>query len=229
MNNQIELSIIIPTLNEADTIAQALASLQPLRHQGVELIVADGGSQDDTVTIVTPMVDLLVETKPGRAVQMNAGAQRASGHVLLFLHADTRLPEDLLPLLRDFDRSLSHWGFFTVALSGRQPLLRMVERTMNWRSAITGIATGDQCLFFRRQVFLELEGFEQIPLMEDVEICKRMKKECLIPHRIPAPVITSSRRWERDGIVQTILLMFWLRFAFFIGFSPRRLVRLYYQ
>lgn len=222
------LSIIVPTLNEAGVIADTLASLQPLRRGAIELIVADGGSTDGTIELAQPMVDRLWRSDPGRARQMNAGAMVASGHYLLFVHADTLLPADFQPLWRHIRDCRPQWGFFRLRLSGAHPLLRMVEFFINWRSRLTAVGTGDQCLYVRRELFEQLGGFADIPLMEDVEISKRLRRHSR-PHRVGQPVVTSSRRWEQQGIWRTVWLMWRLRLAYCCGVKPERLARRYYS
>lgn len=222
-------SIIIPVLNEESGIESQLQRLQPLRKQGVELILIDGGSQDRTVQLAAPLVDNLSVGRPGRSKQMNQGARLASGQYLVFLHADTRLPDDVLDYLNLQEEAKTSWGFFAVRLSGHHWMLRVVERFMTWRSKLTGIATGDQSLFIRRELFLNLGGFPDIPLMEDVALCQILRKAAFLPGWVSAPVITSSRRWEEHGVFKTIVLMWWLRFGFFMGTSPHELVKSYYR
>ena len=218
------LSIIVPSLNEADGIAGALSALAPLRGRGVEVIVVDGGSRDGTAARAQPHADLVIGAPRGRAVQMNAGAARARGDILLFLHADTLLPESADALIVDgLKRTRRGWGRFDVAIAGRHPMLKVVAWLMNLRSRITGIATGDQAIFVRRAAF---PGFPEIALMEDVAFCARMK-------RLGAPacrrekVRTSGRRWESRGVLRTILLMWRLRLAYFLGADPEELSRIY--
>jgi rSAM/selenodomain-associated transferase 2 len=223
----LSLSVIVPTWNEASTIGRALRALQVLRHAGHDLIVVDGGSRDDTVLLARPWADRVVRSEPGRARQMNAGARRAAGDVLLFVHADTLLPEDADQLIaRALQTSGRAWGRFDVRLSGAHPVLRLVERLMNWRSRLTGIATGDQAMFVRRDLFEAAGGFPEIPLMEDIAISRRLKKHGR-PVCLKQRVLTSSRRWEEQGVVRTIWLMWRLRTAFFLGADPRELARRY--
>ncbi|ABC31534.1 Glycosyltransferase involved in cell wall biogenesis [Hahella chejuensis KCTC 2396] len=221
------VSVIIPTLNEAESISAFLQALQPLREAGWELILADGGSRDDTVSLAEPRVDKVIVSAPGRAAQMNNGAESASGEVLLFLHADTQLPQDALAQMAAFAVSNADWGRFDVALSGRRLVFRVVETLINLRSRITSIATGDQAIFIRHSVFRQLGGYARIPLMEDVEICKRLRRLSR-PCCISAKVMTSSRRWEKHGVWKTILLMWRLRFEFWLGVAPEKLFRRYY-
>ena len=222
-----KISIIIPVLNEASLITQTLSTLQPLRAAGHELIVVDGGSSDDTIALSEPLADQIIRSSRGRSRQMNAGAKIARGDILLFLHSDTLLPKggDQL-IISEMEKKRKNWGRFDVRLSGRHLLLRIVEWLMNWRSRITGIATGDQAIFVQKNLFETVDGFPNINLMEDITMSKFLKKNgpplCLWQR-----VITSSRRWERNGILRTILLMWFLRLAYFYKTDPRRLVQLY--
>jgi rSAM/selenodomain-associated transferase 2 len=220
------LSIIIPVLNEAALIQAALAALQPLREQGAEIIVVDGGSGDGTAELAAPLASRLIRWERGRATQMNAGARAAAGEWLLFLHVDARLPEDALATLRAAFESGAAWGRFDVRLSGRHPLLRAVERLMNLRSRLTGIATGDQAIFVRRELFERIGGFPAIPLMEDITLSKALKQVAR-PRCLVARVRVSSRRWERRGVLRTVALMWWLRLRYFLGADPARLARSY--
>jgi rSAM/selenodomain-associated transferase 2 len=222
-----QLSIIIPVLDEAAGIAEALAALAPLRARGAEIIVVDGGSRDRTVEQARPLVDLVLAAPRGRGSQMNAGAAAAHGDVLLFLHADTRLPIDADRLAVDaLARTQRPWGRFDVTIAGRSPLLRIVAAMMNWRSRVTGIATGDQAMFVRRDAFQAAGGFPEIPLMEDVALSKRLKRASR-PLCLAERAVTSGRRWEKNGVVATIMLMWRLRMAYFLGTDPRELAKLY--
>ena len=221
------LSIIVPTLNEAAAVGAMLAALQPLRAAGYELIVVDGGSVDGTQQQVAAHVDLVLQAPRGRARQMNAGARAAQGAVLWFLHADTLPPPQAGKLiLEGLMRSGRDWGRFDVRLSGAHTLLRVVERLMNLRSRITGIATGDQGMFVRREVFERLGGFPDIELMEDIALSRALNR-LGPPLCLDTPLQSSSRRWEQGGIVRTILLMWSLRLAYALGVSPARLMRWY--
>lgn len=223
-----QISVIVPTLNEAGQIAATLAALQPLRAAGGEVIVVDGGSTDDTMALAQPLADVVLSAPRGRARQMNAGAARAGGGILLFLHADTRLPEDAVPAVRaGLMHSGRSWGRFDVRLSGRYPLLRVIERLMNLRSRWSGIATGDHAMFARRAAFRAVGGFPDIALMEDIALSRALKQACGAPLCLSSVVVTSSRRWEAHGILRTILLMWRLRLAYFLGASPERLARRY--
>jgi rSAM/selenodomain-associated transferase 2 len=217
------LSIIIPCLNEAEGIAGTLAALEPVRRRGAEVIVVDGASDDGTAERAAPLADVVFAAPRGRASQMNAGADRARGEILLFLHADTLLPEAADALIIDgLKRARRSWGHFDVRIDGRHPLLRAVERLMNARSRLTGIATGDQAIFVTRTLFTATGGFPDIPLMEDIELSKRLKRfgaPLCLNHRI----VTSGRRWQKRGVLRTILLMWGLRLAYSLGADPRRL------
>jgi rSAM/selenodomain-associated transferase 2 len=221
-----QLSIIIPALNEAAGIEATLRPLQPLREQGHEIIVANGGSEDATVALATPLCDRLVHAPRGRARQMNEGARYACGNYLLFLHADSVLP-DYAPSLISTALQSHTWGRFDVRLSGRHWLLRIIEFMMNLRSRLTGIATGDQAIFVMRGLFEELGGYPDLALMEDIELSKQLKRHGP-PACLKQKVLTSSRRWEARGILKTVLLMWRLRLAYFFGIHPEQLHRHYY-
>lgn len=221
------ISVILPTLNEADGIVDSLRPLQTWRLRGHEIILADGGSDDATVTLAGPWVDKVMHTDRGRARQMNAGARTARNDVLLFLHADTQLPPGADTLILNAMQARD-WGRFDVRLTGAHPLLRVVETLMNWRSRLTGVATGDQAIFVRRSLFEKSGGYPEIPLMEDVALARALKKHGP-PLCLKQRVLTSSRRWERHGVLRTILLMWRLRLAYALGADPRRLVKSYYK
>jgi rSAM/selenodomain-associated transferase 2 len=220
-----KLSVVMPVLDEADGIEEALTLLAPLRARGVEVVVTDGGSSDATVALASPFADLVIAAPRGRGAQMNAGAAASGGDVLLFLHADTRLPRDADALIRDgLVRSGCTWGRFDVRIAGAHPLFPIIAAMMNLRSRITGIATGDQAIFMSRAAFGS--GFPEIALMEDVAMATRLNRTGP-PLCISSPVVTSGRRWEKHGVMKTILLMWCLRLAYFFGASPARLARSY--
>jgi len=221
------LSIIVPTLDEAGIIVEALVALAPMRAHGGEVIVADGGSADATVNLARPLADQVIVTPPGRAVQMNAGARCARGGTLLFLHADTRLPEGAVALVLDgLDRTAKRWGRFDVTIGAPHPLLRVVEWFMNRRSWLSAIATGDQAMFVRRDLFEASGGFPDIALMEDIALSRLLRRHGR-PLCIHERVVTSGRRWMSQGILATIVLMWVLRAAYFMGADPGRLQKAY--
>lgn len=221
------LSIIIPVLDEADGIIAALQALAPVRERGAEVIAVDGGSRDRTVALAVPLADRVIVAPRGRAAQMNAGAAIARGDVLMFLHADTRLPEYADALVLDGLRAPSWtWGRFDVTIEGRHPILRMVASLMNLRSQLTGIATGDQAMFVNRAAFEAAGGFPDQPLMEDIALSKRLKRLGR-PLCLAARVTTSGRRWEAHGVIRTVLLMWRVRLAYFFGAEPAALARRY--
>lgn len=227
------ISIIVPVLNEASGIAAALSALTPLRRRGCEVIVVDGGSNDGTLNVAQTFADRVIVAARGRASQQNAGAQVAHHEALLFLHADTRLPADADRLILGALSKGADWGRFDVCFGdpgdevGRLPaMLTVVAFMMNWRSRVTGIATGDQCLFVTRAAFECIGGFPVQPLMEDIDLSTRLKKVSP-PACLRDRVTTSPRRWLRHGVWRTILLMWWLRLAYWLGVSPVRLARWY--
>ncbi len=251
-----DISVIVPVLNEEASLAGILEPLQCLRipeddpNSGmrgeaadetlrIEIIVVDGGSRDSSREIALPLCDRLIDARSGRARQMNAGAESAKGRTLLFLHADTYLPagweravsaalgRGVVAKGEAKGRKASHdWGRFDVRLDGRHPLLRIVERAMNLRSRLSGIATGDQAIFVKRDVFRSLGGFPEIALMEDIALSRILKARSP-PACLREKAITSGRRWEAHGVVRTIALMWRLRLAYFFGADPEKLARAY--
>ena len=221
------LSIIIPVLKEAANIMATFNALAPLRVRAAEVIIVDGGSTDQTPALAKPFPDFVIASSRGRAVQMNAGAARARGGVLLFLHADTRLPADADRLILDgLTKSNRVWGRFDVSIAGTPPLLHLVAASMNARSRLTGIATGDQAMFVTLRAYEADGGFPEIALMEDIELSRRLKRVSA-PLCLRARVTTSGRRWENRGVLRTILLMWRLRLAYFFGAKPEDLARRY--
>jgi rSAM/selenodomain-associated transferase 2 len=221
------ISIIVPALDEAEGIERTLTALQALRARGAEVIVVDGGSRDATKALAAPLVDSVLVAPRGRASQMNAGAAASGAETLLFLHADTRLPDCALEAiegaLADPDCA---WGRFDVRIDGRGALLGVVAAMMNARSRLSGIATGDQAIFVRRAAFEAAGGYPGIPLMEDVALSKALKRVSR-PACLRERVTTSGRRWERHGTLATIALMWRLRLAYALGADPRQLARRY--
>ena len=221
------LSIILPVLNELAIIVPALIALAPLRARGAEIIVADGGSRDGTAQLALPLADHVIAAPRGRGAALNAGAAIGTGDMLLFLHADTFLPDDADRLVEDA-LSRRAWGRFDLRIGGRHPLLAVVGRMINLRSRFTGIATGDQAIFVTRETFDAVSGFPDLPLMEDIAISQKLKRLCR-PFCIGTPAVTSGRRWEQHGVVRTILLMWQLRVAYYLGIAPAHLARRYRQ
>jgi rSAM/selenodomain-associated transferase 2 len=222
------LSIIIPALNEAPNLRRVLPDLAR-KCPRAEVIVVDGGSTDETLEVVAQFSAVrLIASARGRARQMNAGAREARGGTLIFLHADALLPDGAAEAIR---AALADPGIvggrFDARLDNPRPVFRIIAFFINLRSRLTRIATGDQGLFVRRKVFAEMGGYPDMPLMEDVEFSKRLKRRggvaCL-----PLRVTASARKWEREGVVRTILLMWTLRLLYFLGVSPARLHRFYY-
>lgn len=221
------LSIIVPVLNEEPGIAAALAALAPLRARGVEVIVVDGGSADRTADLARPFADRVIAAPTGRAVQMNAGADAARGDLLIFLHADTRLPENADRLVcAALAQGKRAWGRFDVRIDGARRLLAVIAAAMRLRSRLTGIATGDQAMFMTRDAFLAVGGFPAIALMEDIALSARLKRLSW-PICLKARVVTSGRRWEKHGVMRTMLMMWRLRLAYSLGAEPARLARAY--
>lgn len=222
-----KLSIIIPALNEAGCIQALCTTLQPLRRLGHEVILVDGGSVDDTAKLASPLVDKIILSGKGRAVQMQTGANAARGAIFWFLHADSGVPENADLLIREaLARKQTDWGRFNISLQDKHPALRCVELAMNLRSSLTGIATGDQGIFVRRSLYEQVGGIPPLPLMEDIAFSRALKKHCR-PACIRQPLLTSARRWRQHGIFRTILTMWSLRLAYFIGISPDQLVKHY--
>ena len=220
------LSIILPTLNEASGIVAQLQHLAPAREAGLEVIVADGGSTDGTPDLAEPLCDQLVDAPRGRAAQMNAGAACARAPRLLFLHADTRLPEDAISQLQAALDGGHHWGRFDVRIRGTHPMLAVVATMMNLRSRLTGIATGDQALFMTREAFAAAGGFPDQPLMEDIALSARLGRTSR-PACLRTRVTTDGRRWEKHGVFRTIVLMWRLRAAYALGADPAQLALRY--
>ena len=220
------VSIVIPALDEAERIEAHLTALAWLRQRGGEIMVVDGGSSDGTAEKARGFADCVLDAPRGRAIQMNAGAGVARGEILLFLHADTQLPPEADRLVAEAIQQGATWGRFDVRIEGDHPMLRIVARSMNWRSRLTGIATGDQAIFVRRDIFEGVGGFPDIPLMEDIELSRRLKQGGR-PLCVAERVSTSGRRWEKHGLARTILLMWRLRTAYFLGADPRGLANRY--
>lgn len=215
----VNTSIVVPLLNEAASLPQLIEQLQRLSKQ-CQVIPVDGGSDDGTFEMLKELFPQTIRTTVGRATQMNAGAALAQGEYLLFLHADTILPESFVDQIKD------DWGRFDVRFDNDSVVMRVVAFFMNQRSRYTKVATGDQAIFIKKSVFQKIEGFAEIPLMEDVEITKRLR-QTFTCHCSRAKVITSARRWQLNGILSTVLLMWKLRLQYFCGVSPEELRQKY--
>lgn len=216
----VDVSIVVPLLNEAAMVPELIKQLDALNAQ--QIIIVDGGSSDDTPELLRKTRYKLIESSPGRAKQMNAGARVATGKMLLFLHADTELPRNYMSELCRAEV----WGRFDVCFSSSLWGMKMVAFFINLRSRVSGVATGDQAIFIDSDVFAAMGGFPDFPIMEDVAFCKRLR-QLHRPYCSPAKVTTSARRWEHNGVLNTILKMWWYRLAFFFGMSPHRLKRGY--
>jgi rSAM/selenodomain-associated transferase 2 len=221
------VSIIVPMLDEREMLPGLLQHLHPYRQAGCEVLLIDGGSQDGSDEFARRAGFMVVPSVTGRASQMNAGARLASGDLLVFLHADTRLPSGADTLVRHAIADESHaWGFFKIRIEGESRLLPIVGLLMNHRARLTGIATGDQAIFVRRSAFERVGGFPEQLLMEDIELSKRLKRIAR-PARVRRYAMTSGRRWESRGVLRTIALMWGLRLAYWLGASPETLARRY--
>jgi rSAM/selenodomain-associated transferase 2 len=224
------LAIVLPVLDEQDRLATVLAALAPQRARGAFVVVADGGSSDASADIARALADLVIAAPRGRARQMNAGARAAldttPADALLFLHADTQLPPNADLLIAAALATGAVWGRFDVRIIGRSATLGVIARMMNWRSRLTGIATGDQAIFVIRAAWQQLGGYAELPLMEDVEFSRRARRLSR-PACIATPVQTAGRRWDEDGVLRTVLLMWRLRAAYWLGADPAALARRY--
>ena len=221
------ISVILPALNEAAGIVETLQAMQEMRVRGLEIIVVDGGSIDNTVALCTPLADRVIIAATGRARQMQAGTAMAHGSILWFLHADSRPPLDAdRAITTALDFGSHHWGRFDVCFHQASLLLSTVATLMNLRSRLTGIATGDQGIFVTRELFERVNGYPQIPLMEDIALSCRLKQHTR-PACLEDRLVTSARRWQSQGTLRTILLMWSLRLAYFLGVSPARLAQFY--
>ena len=216
------IAIVIPTLNEGASINDTLSALQAWRQRGHQIILVDGGSNDSTTTNAEHLVDLILHSPKGRALQMNMGAENSDADVLLFLHADTRLKEGSDQLIIESISKDKLWGRFNVSFTSDRIIFKVIAYFMNLRSCITSIATGDQAIFVEKQLFDEVGRFPTQPLMEDIQLSitlrGRGRADCL-----KETATTSSRRWEQQGVYKTILQMWLLRLAYFCGVPAERL------
>ena len=234
-----KVSIVIPILNEADNLPHLFAYINSLKPAPQQVILVDGGSNDDSISIMQSLIEQsmldnyhkiawrMTESKAGRARQMNAGAALATGDVLLFLHADTQLPNQAIAQVTTAVKT-KEWGRFDVKLNSHQPMLWVVSQMINWRSRLTSIATGDQAIFISKDLFDKIGGYPNQALMEDVEICKRLKSIAK-PTCLRSKVITSARRWQQHGTWRTIILMWQLRYDYWRGVSAANIKARYYK
>ena len=224
----LKISFILPVLNEASIIAARLQRLQVYRQRGHEIVVVDGGGDDNTPELAESLADRVERSPIGRSQQMNRGAELASGNLLLFLHVDTSLPDSVDRLLDAAVRAGERqWGWFDVRLSNSNFSYRLIAKAMNLRARITSVCTGDQAMFVTSELFRQVGGFPELPLMEDVAMSKLLRRQAR-PVCIHNFAVTSSRRWENKGLFNTIVLMWQLRLLYFLGVSPTRLVKRYY-
>jgi rSAM/selenodomain-associated transferase 2 len=221
------VSIIIPVLNEARTIAQALFALKPFRQRGVEIVVVDGGSRDETALLARPLADQVIVVPGSRAHRMNEGAKAANGFIYVFLHSDTKLPDDAdTQVMYGRARDTSVWGRFDLRYAGRHAMLPLFARFMNWYSAVRGVATGDQAIFVQREAFFRIAGFRDIPFMEDIEISKRLK-DISPPIVVPSRVTVPGKQFDEDGFWKTAWEMFQARLRYRFGAEPAALADRY--
>ena len=221
------LSIVIPVLNEERAVRECLSQLALLNNSSaVECIFVDGGSHDNTQSILSEAKATWVTSEAGRAKQMNAGAHLASAPIIMFLHVDTVLPQNAVQQIQEQYVSDKSWGRFNVAITGDHCMFSVIAWFINQRSRLTKVATGDQAIWISRDLFQRINGFSDIPLMEDVEICKRLRM--IAPMAVhKSKVITSGRRWIKFGIWKTIWLMWSLRWSFWRGECPVKLAARY--
>lgn len=218
------ISVVVPVFNEEVCLKRHRAQYEALKNNGVEIIVVDGGSTDSSRDLVVQMGLVLLCSEPGRAKQMNRGAKAATGSTILFLHADSVLPENFLQLVTKMTRM--PWGFFCVALSNPHRVYKLVAMGINFRSRVFRVATGDQGIFVDAKIFQRQKGYCELPLMEDITFSRQLKK-IHKPYIIRDPMVTSSRRWESRGVVRTVLLMWMIQLAFKVGVSAETLVKWY--
>jgi rSAM/selenodomain-associated transferase 2 len=221
------LSIIVPVQNRARTIGPVLHALKPFRDRNAEIVVVDGGSSDDTAILARPLADQVIRSSGSLARQMNEGAKVASGFIFLFLRPDTRLPQDAdTQVMYGRSRDTSVWGRFDLRIQGRHMMLPLVARYLNWRSRLSGVATGDQAMFVQRESFFRVGGFQDIPVVADIDLSRRLKA-------ISPPICVSSRvtvpgdRYDRDGVWKTLRTMTAMRWRYRMGAKPEQLAKRY--
>ena len=222
-----KISIIIPALNEEKILMKQQDKLTNLLHEGHEVILVDGGSKDKTVSIADNLGITTIVTKPSRGYQLKIGSHLSSKDILLFLHIDTSLSDDGVNSVQEaMSDPRNYWGRFNIKFDNKKMIYRMIAFFMNKRSCLTGSVTGDHAMFIRKDAYMKCGGFSDIPIMEDIEICKRLRK-ISAPVCLKVEVITSCRKWEHDGILLTILKMWSLRLFYFLGINPNKLAKLY--
>jgi rSAM/selenodomain-associated transferase 2 len=221
------LAIVVPTLNEADNIVITLSRLQPMRARGARVIVVDGGSIDATRARASSMCDAVIDAPRGRASQLQAGISASSAQIVLMLHADSVPPEDADQHISRAFAAGANWGRFDVCIDGTHFMLPIIAWFMNRRSRLSGIATGDQGIFVTRALLERVNGVPAQALMEDIELCKRLRR-IAPPACLTARIITSGRRWEKHGVLRTVVLMWRLRFAYWRGVDAAILHARYY-
>ena len=221
-------SIIVPVLNEEVFLTRYLNVFRRFLNDGHEIIIIDGGSSDNSARLTQELGCKVLISKPSRGLQQHVGALQSENEILLFLHADTNLPNDAFSLIHQALKSSNKsWGRFDVSFSNSSLIYKIIAWMMNKRSCLTGIVTGDHIIFTTRSSYFKSGGFADIPIMEDIDISKRLKlisKPICLKHK----VVTSSRKWEQQGVSKTIIKMWCLRTLFFFGVSSKRLARLYY-
>jgi rSAM/selenodomain-associated transferase 2 len=219
------VSIVIPVLDDAAALTRVLAQLTD--QDDLEVVVVDGGSQDESRR-VAGAADRVVESASGRARQLKVGVAAARGTFIWMVHADSGINAELLNQIRRSAADLSvRWGRVDVRLAGDALAYRVIEWSMNWRSRLTGICTGDQGIFVRRELLELIGGMPQQALMEDIELCKKLRR-LAVPSRLGGPIETAARRWECRGVLRTVLEMWYFRLAYFFGANPERLAARYY-
>lgn len=226
-----KLSIIVPLLNERRALPELTNHLKSIAPD--QIIIVDGGSTDGGWQwLLSQWQDgqqrIALQTQSGRAHQMHAGAQMASGDLLLFLHADSQLPVDSKQQIERLSEGTYHWGRFNIGFASNNSFMPVIAWFMNHRSCLTGIATGDQGIFLTRSAYDKVDGFDALPLMEDVALCKKLKSLSR-PLCVDSVLRTSARRWEQKGVLRTILFMWCFRLAYFVGVSPKQLADHYSQ